>query len=130
MGFQFPDNCDNAKVPELSEASQSVVNSILSGGAFKNPFGDNLGGISDILNGPEGIGGQLTSLITQFDSVPDVKDVLGGIQSQLGLGLNAGGLLSQIVLELFVLVLIEVFVMEVLEVFLLLVYVFQILVYS
>ena len=96
MGFQFPDNCDNAKVPELSEASQSVVNSILSGGAFKNPFGDNLGGISDILNGPEGIGGQLTSLITQFDSVPDVKDVLGGIQSQLGLGLNAGGLLSQI----------------------------------
>ena len=43
LNFKFPDECDNAIVPELSEAQQSVINSVQSGGAFKNPFADAMG---------------------------------------------------------------------------------------
>lgn len=94
MGFEFPNECDKVKIPEISDAAKGVFDSVMNGSAFKNPFADAMGGVGDLLSGTDGIAGKLEGLLG--DATGADLLALEGLKDSLGLGDLGGGLMAQL----------------------------------
>jgi len=89
MPFELPNDCDSLKVPELPDFQKLIVDAVMSGDAFQNPFGDALGGVGDMLSGAGGIGESISSLLAGGGLDGGVVEMLEGLQDSLGF--NDGG---------------------------------------
>ena len=89
MPFELPNDCDSLKVPELPDFQKSIVDAVMNGDAFQNPFGDALGGVGDMLSGEGGIGESISSLLDGGGLDTGVVAMLEGLQESLGF--NDGG---------------------------------------
>jgi len=89
MPFELPNDCDSLKVPELPDFQKSIVNAVMSGNAFQNPFAGALGGVGDMLSGAGGIGESISSLLAGGGLDGGVVEMLEGLQESLGF--NDGG---------------------------------------
>ena len=89
MPFELPNDCDSLKVPELPDSQKLIVDAVMSGDAFQNPFGDALGGVGDMLSGEGGIGESIASLLDGGGLDGGVVEMLEGLQDSLGF--NDGG---------------------------------------
>ena len=90
MTFELPNDCDGLKVPKLPDFQKSIVDAVMNGNAFQNPFGDALGGVGDMLSGAGGIGESISSLLANSGGMDGgVVSMLEGLQESLGF--NDGG---------------------------------------
>ena len=91
MPFELPNDCDSLKVPELPDFQKSIVNAVMSGNAFQNPFAGALGGVGDMLSGAGGIGESISSLLAGGGLDGGVVEMLEGLQDSLGFNVDIGG---------------------------------------
>ena len=92
MSFELPKDCEGLKVPELPDFQKSIVDAVMNGNAFQNPFGDALGGVGDMLSGAGGIGESISSLLAFPDGLDSgVVSMLEGLQESLGFNSGFGG---------------------------------------
>jgi len=92
MAFKFPNECENALVEEISSAAKGVFDAVFDGEAFQNPMGNQLGGITDVLNSTSL---KLDELIAQAGD-GDLSDALANVRDMLGLGVDGGGVMEQL----------------------------------
>jgi len=94
MPFELPNDCDSLKPPKLPDFQKSIVDAVMNGDAFQNPFGGVLGGVGDMLSGAGGIGESLTGLIDAGGLPADVTAMLEGLQESLGFNVPGSGILG------------------------------------